>query len=175
MCSRLHSAAENSQRFCISRCQELCCHRRHRRRAQFGDQTAVHHRQWLAGIRAKNCDDGLVRRNSERGVAGINIDQLRSHDVAVHGGHDSHQAVVLRKCDDATDRLHHPSGREIHQRAFHRRDQVFQAQDAADRCFVEEGNGRCGIRRWVHKKCFILRIVSRFVRSSDSSGCGYSA
>ena len=73
-------------------------------------------------------------------------DQLGPHDVAVHGGHDSKESVILLDRQNAAHWLQDLAGREVDQGAFHGGNQVFVAQHLADGGFAEIGNLRIELR-----------------------------
>src|ERR1035441_5175133 len=147
MCTRLHAATENRQHASVRRGQQLRGSSGDRGGSHFSDQTSVEYSQRFASSSPKQHDDALVRGKSEIGVAGKQGDELSSHDVAIHRGHYSVEAVIWRNGKYGTDGLHNAAARKVDQRAFHGRNQVLVAQDLADGGFAEIGNLRIGIGR----------------------------
>ena len=142
---RLDSAAQNRQDLGVWRRQQPGRNRRYSRGAQLRNQTAVHHRQRLACLGAKEHDHRQMGGQAASAVVGIKIDQLGPHNVAVDGGHQAHEAVVFRNRNHATNRLQHSSAGKVGERPLHGRNELFQLQRSPDGSFIEEANGHGGI------------------------------
>ena len=67
----------------------------------------------------------------------VERNELHAHQVAIDGGHQRKNTVVLRHAEDAAHRLLNLSERKIDQRAFHRRNQCFPGQQRSNLFFVE--------------------------------------
>ena len=69
--ARLHSAAENGERFCSEEGKEIDRNRRYGRSPHLGDQTAIHYRQRLAGLGAEELNHCVM---------GVLLERLRFRD-----------------------------------------------------------------------------------------------
>ena len=106
--------------------------------AHLGDEATVHGGEGFAGGGSEELDDGVVGMQAERGVAGVEGDELGTEDVAVDGRHGAEPAGVGGDGEDSADGLQGSSCGEVGQGEADGGDEVGVGEDGADLVFVEE-------------------------------------
>ena len=130
MAPRLDPRAENAEHRGLRSREQPGGDRRHRRRAHFGDEPAVHRDQRLARFGPEEQDHRVVARDAL--VVGVKRDQLGAERAAV-SRHEPQEALVLG------DRQHHAHGlndlatRQVGHRLRHGGDQILHLQEIVHR------------------------------------------
>ena len=133
----LNAAADQRQNAGVGERQPPRYRRRHRSRAHFGDQRAIHRRQRFAGVGAHEHDHRVVRRDALAGVGRIEADEFQAHRILRDRRHDAEIALAFLDRQHGPHGLQDLAGGEIPEGLLHRVDEQVPLEDGAHARFVE--------------------------------------